>query len=114
MQAADALTLFPIMEVGVCLAGIILTGVVDGRRGLRELGIGLLPFAPLGRGFLTGQVKRAEAYPEGDFRRTDPRYQGENFDANVKATQVVFEIATAKNVKPGQSRCHARTLHALL
>jgi aryl-alcohol dehydrogenase-like predicted oxidoreductase len=69
---------------------------------LRELGIGLVPFAPLGRGFLTGQVKRAEAYPEGDFRRTDPRYQGENFDANVKAAKVVFEIATAKNVKPGQ------------
>ncbi len=69
---------------------------------LRELGIGLVPFAPPGRGFLTGQVKRAEAYPEGDFRRSDPRYQGENFDANVKAAQVVFEIATAKNVKPGQ------------
>ncbi len=69
---------------------------------LRELGIGLVPFAPIGRGFLTGQVKRAEAYPEGDFRRSDPRYQGENFDANVKAAQVVFEIATAKHVKPGQ------------
>jgi len=49
---------------------------------LRELGIGLVPFAPLGRGFLTGSVKRAEKYPEGDFRRNDPRYQGENFDAN--------------------------------
>jgi aryl-alcohol dehydrogenase-like predicted oxidoreductase len=49
---------------------------------LRELGIGLVPFSPLGRGFMTGEVKRAEAYPEGDFRRTDPRYQGENFDAN--------------------------------
>ena len=52
---------------------------------LRELGIGLVPFAPLGRGFLTGAVKRAEEYPEGDFRRNDPRYQGENFDANVRA-----------------------------
>ena len=69
---------------------------------LRELGIGLVPFSPLGRGFMTGEVKRAEEYPEGDFRRTDPRYQGENFDANVKAAKVVFEIATAKNVKPGQ------------
>src|SRR6266571_3675327 len=69
---------------------------------LRELGIGLVPFSPLGRGFMTGEVKRAEAYPEGDFRRTDPRYQGENFDANVKAAKVVFEIATAKHVKPGQ------------
>lgn len=41
---------------------------------LRELGIGLVPFAPLGRGFLTGQVKRAEEYPQGDYRRGDPRY----------------------------------------
>jgi len=43
---------------------------------LRELGIGLVPFAPLGRGFLAGVVKRAEEYPEGDFRRGDPRFQG--------------------------------------
>src|SRR5437867_1298483 len=48
---------------------------------LRELGIGLVPFAPLGRGFLTGSVKRAEEYPEGDYRRGDPRYQGEDFEA---------------------------------
>src|SRR5437588_5332203 len=50
---------------------------------LRELGIGLVPFAPLGRGFLTGDVKRAEEDPQGDFRRNDPRYQGENFDKNM-------------------------------
>ena len=43
---------------------------------LRELGIGLVPFCPLGRGFLTGEVKRAEEYLEDDFRRIDPRYQG--------------------------------------
>ena len=60
---------------------------------LRELGIGLVPFAPLGRGFLTGEVKRAEEYHEGDFRRTDPRYQGENSNANVKAAQTVRDIA---------------------
>jgi aryl-alcohol dehydrogenase-like predicted oxidoreductase len=59
---------------------------------LRELGIGLVPFCPLGRGFLTGEVKRAEEYPEGDFRRTDPRYQGENYDANVKAARMVIGI----------------------
>jgi aryl-alcohol dehydrogenase-like predicted oxidoreductase len=58
---------------------------------LRELGIGLVPFSPLGRGFLTGEVKRAEDYPEGDFRRNDPRYQGENFDANVKAAQMACD-----------------------
>jgi len=69
---------------------------------LRELGIGLVPFSPLGRGFLTGEVKRAEEYPAGDFRRGDPRYQGENYDANVKAAQTVKAIAAAKKVKPGQ------------
>ncbi len=69
---------------------------------LRELGIGLVPFSPLGRGFLTGEVKRAEEYPEGDFRRGDPRYQGENFDANVKAAQTVRDIAGIKHAKPGQ------------
>ena len=69
---------------------------------LRELGIGIVPFAPLGRGFLTGAVKRAEEYPEGDFRRTDPRYQGENFDANVRAASVVRELAARKNATPGQ------------
>ncbi len=69
---------------------------------LRELGIGLVPFCPLGRGFLTGEVKRAEEYPEGDTRRIDPRYQGENYDANVKAARVVFDVAASKDVKPGQ------------
>jgi aryl-alcohol dehydrogenase-like predicted oxidoreductase len=69
---------------------------------LRELGIGLVPFCPLGRGFLTGEVKRAEEYPQGDFRRTDPRYQGENFDANMQAARAVREIAAARGAKPGQ------------
>jgi aryl-alcohol dehydrogenase-like predicted oxidoreductase len=69
---------------------------------LRELGIGLVPFAPLGRGFLTGAVKRAEEYPEGDFRRGDPRYQGDNFDANVRAASSVRELATRRGVTPGQ------------
>ncbi|HEY3398194.1 MAG TPA: aldo/keto reductase [Armatimonadota bacterium] len=70
---------------------------------LRELGIGLVPFSPLGRGFLTGQAKRAEEYPEGDFRRTnDLRYQGENFDANMRAAEVVHEMARALGVKSGQ------------
>jgi aryl-alcohol dehydrogenase-like predicted oxidoreductase len=69
---------------------------------LKELGIGLVPFAPLGRGFLAGDVKRAEDYPEGDFRRGDPRYQGENFDLNVAAAAAVRDIADAKGVKPGQ------------
>jgi aryl-alcohol dehydrogenase-like predicted oxidoreductase len=69
---------------------------------LRELGIGLVPFCPLGRGFLTGEVKRAEDYPEGDFRRNDPRYQGANYDSNVRAAAVVRDIGAAKGAKPGQ------------
>ncbi|HEX4956309.1 MAG TPA: aldo/keto reductase [Thermoanaerobaculia bacterium] len=69
---------------------------------LRELGIGLVPFSPLGRGFLTGEVKRAEEYPAGDFRRGDPRYQGANFDANVSAAATVRQVAESKGAKPGQ------------
>jgi aryl-alcohol dehydrogenase-like predicted oxidoreductase len=69
---------------------------------LRELGIGLVPFSPLGRGFLTGEVKPAEEYPADDFRRNDPRYQGDNFAANVAAAQVVRDIARQKDAKPGQ------------
>jgi aryl-alcohol dehydrogenase-like predicted oxidoreductase len=69
---------------------------------LRELRIGLVPFAPLGRGFLTGAVKRAEEYPDGDLRRGDPRYQGENFDANVRAASAVRDVATRKGVTAGQ------------
>ena len=69
---------------------------------LRELGIGLVPFAPLGRGFLTGEAKRAEEYPEGDHRRGDPRYQGENFDANVRSAETVRDVARSLGVKPGQ------------
>ena len=69
---------------------------------LRELGIGLVPFSPLGRGFLTGSVKRAEEYPDGDFRRNDPRYQGANFDANVRAAEAVRDLAMRRGAKPGQ------------
>ena len=69
---------------------------------LRELGVGLVPFAPLGRGFLTGEVKRAEEYPEGDFRRGDPRYQGENFDANMNAARAVRDLASRTGATPAQ------------
>ena len=69
---------------------------------LRELGIGLVPFAPLGRGFLTGQAKRADDYPPGDFRRADPRYQGENFDANLRAVAAVRDLAQRRGCTPGQ------------
>src|SRR5438309_8438418 len=69
---------------------------------LRELGIGLVPFAPLGRGFLTGSVKPAEEYPESDYRHNDPRYKGENFDANMRAASAVRELAGQKGATPGQ------------
>ena len=69
---------------------------------LRELGIGLVPFSPLGRGFLTGTARRAEDYPEGDFRRQDPRYQGAHFDANMRAAAAVHQLATRLGATSGQ------------
>jgi aryl-alcohol dehydrogenase-like predicted oxidoreductase len=69
---------------------------------LRELGIGLVPFSPLGRGFLTGTAKRAEEYPESDYRHGDPRFQGVNFDQNMQAAARVHEIASRKGATPGQ------------
>jgi aryl-alcohol dehydrogenase-like predicted oxidoreductase len=69
---------------------------------LKEMGIGLVPFSPLGRGFLTGAVKRAEDYPETDFRRNDPRYQGANFDANMAAAEAVRQMADAHGATAAQ------------
>jgi aryl-alcohol dehydrogenase-like predicted oxidoreductase len=69
---------------------------------LRELGIGLVPFSPLGRGFLTGSARRAEEYPEGDFRRGDPRFQGANYEANMRAAAEVRAVAESKGLQPGQ------------
>ena len=69
---------------------------------LRELGIGLVPFSPLGRGFLTGGARPAEEYPEDDYRRRDPRFQGDNFAANMRAAGVVRAIAEARGATPGQ------------
>lgn len=77
---------------------------------LRELGIGLVPFCPLGRGFLAGGVKRTEEYAEGDTRRIDPRYQGTNYDTNAEAARIVFDMAADKGVKPAQIAL-ARLLH---
>ena len=69
---------------------------------LRELGIGLVPYSPLGRGFLTGEIKSYEDIPEDDYRRNDPRYQGENFAKNMELVDVVKDIARSKNAAPGQ------------
>ncbi|VVE89191.1 aldo/keto reductase [Pandoraea bronchicola] len=70
---------------------------------LRELGVGLVPFAPLGRGFLTGTARRAEDFPEGDSRRTsDPRLQGENFQANRRLAETLADYARQVGVTPAQ------------
>lgn len=69
---------------------------------LRTLGIGLVPYSPLGRGFLTGEIKSFEGIPEDDYRRGDPRYQGENFGKNMALVDVVKDIARARGAAPGQ------------
>src|SRR5271165_3549035 len=71
---------------------------------LRELRIGLVPFAPLGRGFLTGSVKRAEEYPESDFRRNDPRYQGRIFTRKSGPHRPCASSHREKASRPGRSR----------
>jgi aryl-alcohol dehydrogenase-like predicted oxidoreductase len=69
---------------------------------LRELGIGLVPYSPLGRGFLTGKAPRPEETAEKDFRRGDPRFQGDNFDRNLRLVEEVTKIANGKGATPGQ------------
>jgi aryl-alcohol dehydrogenase-like predicted oxidoreductase len=69
---------------------------------VRELGIGFVPYSPLGRGFLTGQFKSEAEIPEGDFRRHNPRFQGENFEKNMRLVKEIEKIAEKKGIKPGQ------------
>ncbi len=69
---------------------------------VRELGIGFVPYSPLGRGFLTGRFQRPEDLPEDDFRRSNPRFVGENFQRNLDLVAKVEEIARAKGAKPSQ------------
>jgi aryl-alcohol dehydrogenase-like predicted oxidoreductase len=69
---------------------------------LRELGIGLVAYSPLGRGFLTGRFKSPDDFPEGDFRRNNPRFQGENFYANMRLVERVNELAREHNCTAGQ------------
>ncbi len=68
----------------------------------RELGIGFVPYSPLGRGFLTGHFKRPDDLPEGDRRRAFPRFQGENFDRNLKLAAKLEALAKRKNCTPAQ------------
>jgi aryl-alcohol dehydrogenase-like predicted oxidoreductase len=69
---------------------------------LRELGIGLVPYCPLGRGFLAGSTRPAEEYPPDDWRANDPRFQGENFASNMRAASVVRDLAGQKGGTPAQ------------
>ncbi len=68
----------------------------------RELGIGFVPYSPLGRGFLSGRFKSPDELDENDFRRHGPRFTGENLEANLKLAAKVAEIAEEKNVTPAQ------------
>src|ERR1700727_267916 len=68
----------------------------------RELGIGFVAYSPLGRGFLTGEFRRFEDFPEDDYRRQSPRFQGENFQKNLDLVHAVEKIAKQKNCTPSQ------------
>jgi aryl-alcohol dehydrogenase-like predicted oxidoreductase len=68
----------------------------------RELGIGFVPYSPLGRGFLTGSIRSLEDLPANDWRRNDPRYQGDNFATNLKVVDVVGEVAAKHGASHAQ------------
>ena len=69
---------------------------------LRELGIGLVPYSPLGRGFLTGQLKSPDDFPADDYRRNSPRFMGENFQKNLNLVEKIKALAAGKGITPGQ------------
>jgi aryl-alcohol dehydrogenase-like predicted oxidoreductase len=68
----------------------------------RELGIGIVPYSPLGRGFLTGTLRRADELPDGDYRKLDPRYQGENYDRNRQLLTTVTAVAARHGATAAQ------------
>ena len=69
---------------------------------LRELGIGLVPYSPLGRGFLTGQVRSLDDLEDGDFRKSNPRFEGQNFQHNLRVADEVRQIAAEAGATPAQ------------
>ena len=69
---------------------------------LRELGIGFVPYSPLGRGFLTGALRSLDDLDQSDFRRYQPRFQGDNLADNVAIVEVIDQLASAKGCTPGQ------------
>ncbi len=68
----------------------------------RDLGVGFVPYSPLGRGFLSGQFKTPDDFEPGDFRRHNPRFQGENFGRNLELVQAVQDLAAQKGCSPSQ------------
>ncbi|MEU6235594.1 aldo/keto reductase [Kitasatospora sp. NPDC047058] len=87
-------TEYSLFERGIEHDGVMAT--------LAELGIGLVAYSPLGRGFLSGAITSPDDFAADDFRRTDPRFQGENFDRNLAVVDEVRRIAAAGNVTPSQ------------
>ena len=69
---------------------------------MRELGIGFVPYSPLGRGFLTGTLRSLDQLADDDFRRAQPRLQGDNLEANVAIVEQVDAIASAHDATPAQ------------
>jgi aryl-alcohol dehydrogenase-like predicted oxidoreductase len=69
---------------------------------VRELGISFVPYSPLGRGFLTGQIRSTDGLADDDFRRNNPRFQGENLERNLSLVSGVQDMARAKGCTPGQ------------
>jgi len=69
---------------------------------VRELGIGFVPYSPLGRGFLTGTIRSVDQLGEGDFRRSNPRFEGDNLAANIGIVEKVDAVAAEQGAKPGQ------------
>jgi aryl-alcohol dehydrogenase-like predicted oxidoreductase len=99
----------PIEETVGALASLVKAGKVRhiglseaGAATIRELGIAFVAYSPLGRGFLTGQIKRVEDFAPDDYRRTSPRFQGENFQKNLDLVERVEAIAKEKKCTPGQ------------
>jgi aryl-alcohol dehydrogenase-like predicted oxidoreductase len=69
---------------------------------LRQLGIGFVPYSPLGRGFLTGQIRSADDFEDGDFRKSNPRFVGDNFEHNLRVADEVRQLAAEVGATPAQ------------
>ena len=74
-------------------------GILDA---CRELGIGFVPYSPLGRGFLTGRIRSLDDLPAGDWRRNNPRFQGEHFEKNLALVARIEQMAAARGCTPAQ------------